>query len=200
MTGMKLTFVATMALAVAACGSKADKAGNDAVQANADGPVGAAGVKDACSLITRDEVGAIIGDKVVATKPSAGSCEYDTADPQASSVTIELNQDDAAGQMDIAKRTAGFLKGMGARAAKEGGGAGQDVNAMLSESGDTPKVGDEALFGPNQKLSVLKGKIYIAVQPPIMRSRTTGGNPLLSTDDKKKMAIAIAEKAVSRLP
>jgi hypothetical protein len=38
------------------------------------------------------------------------------------------------------------------------------------------------------------------VQPPIMRSRMSSGNPMLSSDDRKKMALAVAEKALTRLP
>jgi hypothetical protein len=155
---------------------------------------------DPCSLVSAEEVAQIVGEKIVAAKPAEGSCTYETEDAQASSVTIELNQTDAASQMDIARRTAGVLKDMGAEAAEQGGAAGQDVNAMLSESGDSPKIGDEAFFGANHELSVRKGNSYIAVSPPMMRSRLAGGNPLLSGEDKKKMATAIAEKAVARLP
>ena len=154
---------------------------------------------DPCTLVTAVEIGEIIGDKIVATKPADGSCIYETEDAQASSVTVELDQSDAAGQMDVARSSAGVLKDMGDEVAASGG-AGQDANAMLSDSGDAPKVGDEAFFGPNQQLSVRKGSSYIAVQPPMMRSRMSGGNPLLSSEDKKKMALAIAEKAVGRLP
>ena len=195
----KSALAALMALAAAGCGSSSESSNNEAAStASATGA--AAPQADPCSLVTPDEMGEIIGDKIVAAKPSDGSCTYETQDAQASSVTIELNQTDAAGQMDIAKRTAGVLKGMGGAAAKEGGAAGQDVNAMLSDSGDTPKVGDEAFFGANNQLSVRKGSSYIAIDPPIMRSRMASGNPMLSSDDKKKMAIAIAEKAVGRLP
>jgi hypothetical protein len=190
------------ALGLAACGSGGEEGSNAAEAPPGDTPVATAAAvqTEPCSLVTADEVGGILGDKIVAAKPGEGSCTYETADAQASSVAIELNQTDAAGQMDIAKRTAGFLKGMGQQAAKEGGAAGQDVNAMLSDSGDTPKVGDEAFFGPNTQLSVRKGNSYLAIQPPIMRSRMAGGSPLLSSADKKKMARAIAEKAIARLP
>jgi len=187
------------ALLAAGCGSETSEHGNASAPAGTR-PDAAASATDPCSLVTAEEVGAIIGDKIVATEKGEGSCVYQTADAQASSVEIELNQSDAAGQMDIAKRTAGFLKGMGDAAAKEGGAAGKDVQAMLSESGDAPKVGDEAFFGPNSQLSVRKGASYVAILPPIMRSRMAARNPLLSADDKKKMAVAIAEKAVSRLP
>jgi hypothetical protein len=190
---------AVMALALAGCGSKPD-GGTEASGTHSEAtPAAAAAGTDPCSLVTTAEMGEILGEEIVAAKPGEGSCTYETQDAQASSVTIELDQKDAAGQMDIAKRTAGVLKGMGEEASKQGA-AGQDVNAMLSDSGDTPSVGDEAFFGPNTQLSVRKGNSYIAIQPPIMRSRMSGGNPLLSGDDKKRMAMEIAQKAVSRLP
>ena len=195
------TFLTLMVLAAAGCGSgDTNDAAPDAAGPETAAAGGSAAKTDPCSLVTAGEMGEIIGDTVVATKSGEGGCTWETQDAQASSVTIELNQTDAAGQMDIAKRTAGFLKDMGAEAAKEGGAAGQDVNAVLGDSGDTPKVGDEAFFGANNELSVRKSASYIAIAPPIMRSRMAAGNPMLSSDDKKKMALAIAEKALARLP
>lgn len=187
--------VAMMA-ALAGCGggSPADGA-NEATAA----PAGSANKADACSLVTAEEVGVILGEAIVATEPGEGSCEYQTADAGASSVTIELDQGDAAGAMNVARRAAGTLKDIGASAAGEGA-AGAEVNAMLSESAGSPKVGDEAFFGPNSQLSVRKGNSYIAVTPPIMRSRMAAGNPMLSAEEKRKMALALAEKALSRLP
>lgn len=197
MRGLKASWV-LLAIAVAGCGSGG---GNEAAPAGGEEAARAASAQtDPCSLVTAAEVGEIIGDKIVAAKPADGSCTYETEDAQASSVTVELNQSDAAGQMGVARQAAGILKGMGEEAAEQGGQAGQDVNAMLADSGDTPKIGDDAFFGPNQQLSVRKGNSYIAIQPPIMRSRMAAGNPMLSSDDKKKMAVAIAEKAVGRLP
>jgi hypothetical protein len=190
---------AIVALALSGCGSNSDESSQAGGNQASAAPAAAAAGTDPCSLVTTAEVGQIVGDEIVATKPGEGSCTYETQDAQASSVTIDLDQKDAAGQMDIARRTAGVLKGMGEEAAKQGA-AGQDVNAMLSDSGDAPKVGDEAFFGPNSQLSVRTGASYIAVQPPIMRSRMASGNPLLSGEDKKRIALEIAQKAVSRLP
>lgn len=187
-----------LALALAACGSGG---GDSTDQAPAtDQPATAAAEQaDPCSLVTAEEVGTIIGAAIVATKPGEGSCLYETDDAQASTVTIELDQADAAGAMDVARKAAGVLEDMGAAAGGEGA-AGADVNAMLSDSGDAPKVGDEAFFGPNSQLSVRKGGSYIAVSPPMMRSRMAAGNPMLSAEDKQRMALEIARKAVDRLP
>lgn len=200
MAELSLKVAGFLALTLSACHS-AGPSGDNSGAAGANIAQATASIKrtDPCSLVTADEVGQIIGDKIVGTKAASGSCEYDTQDAAASSVTLELNQSDAAGEMHTAKQAAGVLKGMGAEAANGGGAAGADVNAMLSQSGATPKLGDESFFGPNQELSVRKGASYIAVQPPLMRSRMAGGNPLLSDDDKKKMAITIAQKALARL-
>ena len=192
--------VAVIAFGLAGCGGANSDSGNAAAenQATEATPAATSGT-DPCTLVTVEEVRAVIGDKVTSSAASNGGCQYQTADAMASSVTIELNQTDAAGAMDIARKAAGALKGIGSAVADQGG-AGADVNAALSDSGDSPKIGDEAFFGPNQQLSVRKGASYISVSPPMMRSRMAAGNPMLSSDDKKKMAIAIAEKAVTRLP
>ena len=65
--------------------------------------------------------------------------------------------------------------------------------------GNAPGLGDEAFFGANQQLHVLKGDSYLAVSPPTMRSRMSGGNPLLPTEKKREIATAIAQKIASKL-
>lgn len=191
----------SLLLVLAACsGSDSDEASADPAE-NGSAQVATSSAKavDPCGLVSAAEVTAVLGEQVLAARPNGTSCVYETADAQASSVTIEVKQGGAAAEMETMRRTAGVLRDMGGAAAQQGG-AGQDLNAMLSDSGDQPKIGEDALFSANQLLSVRKGDTYISVQPPIMRSRMAGGNPLLSEDDKKQMAIAIAEKAVSRLP
>jgi hypothetical protein len=188
---------ALVALTLVGCGSE-DSSSGTAETENAVAETAASGA-DPCSLVTSEEIAAVIGEPIVGKAANDGRCEYQTADAAASSVTIELDQADALGAMDVARKAAGVLKDVGGAVADQGG-AGADVNAALSDSGDSPKIGEEAFFGPNQQLSVRKGSSYIAVSPPMMRSRMAAGNPMLSAADKKKMAMAIAEKAVSRLP
>ena len=185
-----------LALGLSACGGAVGSDGeNQATAAATPAPK----ASDPCSLATAEEVGAVLGEPIVATEPGEGSCQYQTADAMASSVTIELNQSDAAGQMATARQAASDLQDVGAAVADQGG-AGADTNALISAGGESPRLGDESFFGPNQQLSVRKGSSYIAISPPMMRSRMAGGNPILSADDKKRMALAIAEKAVARLP
>ena len=188
---------AALAMAMAACGGGPEVENGAESASNAD--TAAVAQIDPCSLVTADEVGAIVGDKIVATSPAEGRCTYETADAQASAVTIEVDQEDAKNHMQVERDTAKVLGRMGGAAAGEGP-AGQDVNAMLNDSSDPPGIGDEALFDINSRLSVRKGSVYVAVEPPMMRSRMAGGSPLLSAADKRKMALAIAEKALSRLP
>lgn len=185
-----------MALVLGGCGGSGDASSENGA---APAATAAAKASDPCSLLTTAEVTAVIGEEIVAAQPGDGRCEYQTADAMASSVTIEVNQSDAAGEVQAARQAASALKDLGGAVAGEGG-AGADTNAMLSETGDAPKLGDEAFFGPNQQLSVRKGGSYIAVRPPMMRSRMAAGNPMLSAEDKRKMAVAIAEKALARLP
>ena len=46
---------------------------------------------------------------------------------------------------------------------------------------------------------MLKGDVYFAVSPPQMRSRMSGGNPLLPAEKKREMAAAIAQKIAGKL-
>ena len=195
---MRIIGLSVAALALSACGSgdgggnAADAARNEAI-AEAGKPI------DPCSLVTKEEVGAAIGDTITATKAAEATCTYETADAQAASVVVEVDQKDAANHMQVERDTAKALGRMGGAVAGEGA-AGADVNAMLSDSSEAPGIGDEALFDVNARLSVRKGNVYVAVEPPMMRSRMAGGSPLLSAADKRKMALAIAEKALARVP
>jgi hypothetical protein len=188
------------AIALTGCGPGGEDQANPPAVSETAAPATQAGTIDPCSLLTAEEIGQVIGEKVVTTKPSEGICTYQTADAQASSVTIEVNQSDATGQMEFAKRTAGALEDIGAEAAAGGGAAGRDVGERLSRPGDLPRLGDQAFFGANTQLNVLKGNTYLAISPPIMRSRMAAGNPMLSASDRKKIAVAIAQVALARVP
>jgi hypothetical protein len=186
------------AVALAGCGSDAANEASpkgDEVAASSTRPTAAA---DPCSFISREDVTAITGEAVVGTKAEGDTCRYETADAMASSVQVDIKQSGGKEEMDVARSAAGALGSMGADL-KESGGAAGDTGTLLAESGAAPKIGDQAFFGPNQQLSVLKGDIYFAVSPPQMRSRMSGGNPLLPVDKKREMAAAIAQKIASKL-
>jgi hypothetical protein len=82
---------------------------------------------------------------------------------------------------------------------KDSAGAAGDAGESISDTSAAPGLGDEAFFGPNQQLHVLIGDFYFAVSPPTMKSRMSGGNPLLSEETKRKMATAIAHRVFSKL-
>jgi hypothetical protein len=191
--GPSLVFCAMLA----ACGSNTEQAASN--DAGTDGaPTAATASTDPCALVTTEEMAAIIGEKVTGTEPGDGECKYKTED-DASTVTIALDQSDAADAMRVARQAAGALSGIGGAVADEGG-AGADVNAMLSDQGETPRLGEESFFSTGSQLNILKGNSYLAISPPIMRNRMGPGNPMLSSDDKKMMAVKIAETALARLP
>jgi hypothetical protein len=100
--------------------------------------------------------------------------------------------------MEIARSAVGALGKMGADM-KDAGGAEADVGQAISETGAAPGIGDEAFFGPNQQLHVRKSDVYFAVTPPAMRSRMSGGSPLLSAEAKREMASAIAKRVLTKL-
>ena len=116
-----------------------------------------------------------------------------------SSVEIEVKQTGAADEMQTARDAAGVLGNMGADM-KDAKGVEGDLGELLSEtSSSVSGIGDEAFFGANQQLHVLKNNVYFAVSPPTMRSRMGSGNPMLSAEEKREMARAIAQKVVAKL-
>ena len=58
---------------------------------------------------------------------------------------------------------------------------------------------NEVLLMDKQVAYQVNGDVYFSVTPPTMRSRMSGGNPMLSADDKRKMATAVAERVLSKL-
>lgn len=190
----RFALVCGLALAAQGCGSE-PAAENAAVPA-ASAP--AAAGADPCALVTKEEVAAAIGEAVVEAKAEGGTCSYETEDAMASSVTVEVTRTGGAGEMQAARDAAGVLGRIGGKMA-EGKGAEAQAGEAMAEGGAAPGLGDQAFFGANQQLHVLKGDSYLAVSPPTMRSRMSGGSPLLTGDQKKAMARAIAEKALARL-
>ena len=191
----RFALLCVLAAAAQGCGSEPG-GGNDAVPAaSAPAPSAAA---DPCALVTKEEVAAAIGEAVVQAKSDGGACSYETEDAMASSVKVEVARTGGAGEMQAARQAAGVLGRIGGTMA-EGKGAEAQAGEAMAEGGAAPGLGDQAFFGPNQQLHVLKGDSYLTVSPPTMRSRMSGGNPLLSADQRRAMARAIAEKALARL-
>ena len=202
-TGRSWRFALVCGLAAAAqgCGSGSD--GDNAAGLEASDRAGAtassaAAEADACALVTREEVAAAIGEAVVRAQSDGKACSYETEDAMASSVKVEVVRTGGAGEMQAAREAAGVLGRIGGKMA-EGKGAEAQAGEAIAEGAAAPGLGDQAFFGANQQLHVLKGDSYLAVSPPTMRSRMSGGNPLLSDEQKRAMARAIAEKALARL-
>jgi hypothetical protein len=116
----------------------------------------------------------------------------------ASSVQVDIKQSGGKEEMEIARTASAALGSIGDQM-KNTGGAEADTGERIGESASAPKIGDQAFFGANQQLHVLKGDAYFAVSPPQMRSRMSGGNPLLPVEKKREIAVALAQKIVTKL-
>ena len=191
-------FASLLALAVAGCGSESSNEASAADQDAVASGESAAGSADPCSLISKDDIAAVTGEAVVETKAEGNTCRYETDDAMASSVQVDIKQSGGKEEMEIARTAAGALGSIGEEM-KNSGGAEADAGELVSESAAAPRIGDQAFFGANQQLHVLKGDSYFAVSPPQMRSRMSGGNPLLPVEKKREMAVAIAQKIVTKL-
>lgn len=195
----RFMLISGLALAAQGCGSEPSGDNAAALQASDNAPAASAAAEgDPCALVTREEVAAVIGEAVVQAKSDGGACGYETEDAMASSVKVEVTRTGGAKEMEAAREAAGVLGRLGGKMAEGTGAQGQAGEAM-AEGAAAPGLGDQAFFGANQQLHVLKGDSYLAVSPPTMRSRMSGGNPLLSGEQKRAMARAIAEKALARL-
>jgi len=107
------------------------------------------GGKDAqASLLTKEEVGAVLGQAVTSIEGNGTHLTYKT-DAMQLEAHIELDQQnnvaDAVQSMQGARTATGFL-----------GGKPEEV----------PGLGDEALFGAMSTLYLRKGNAFILIQPP----------------------------------
>jgi len=177
----RFTLICGLALVLQGCGSGPDGGNAAAPEASGNGSTSAASA-DACTLVTREEVAEAIGEPVVQAQSDGEGCSYETEDA-ASSVRVEVARTGGADEMQTARDAAGVLGRIGGKMA-EGKGAEAQAGEAMAEGGAVSGLGDQAFFGANQQLHVLKGDSYFAVSPPMMRSRMSGGNPLLSEDQK----------------
>ncbi len=188
---------ASLALALSACGGEA---GNEPSGGTGDGAASGAktaAASDPCSMISKEDVTAVTGEPVLEAKADGDTCHYTTED-DASSLEVLIKRSGGAEEMDVARSAAGALGAIG-NEMKGAEGAEGDTGELLSERASAPAIGDQAFFGANRQLNVLKGDVYFAVSPPTMRSRMSGGNPLLSGEQRREMATAIATKIAAKL-
>jgi hypothetical protein len=199
---IKTVLLCSLALAVFGCNSsssseattsRAETSGSTANASQASSTI------DVCSLVTKEDVGAAIGETIVQTEATDDTCIYQTEDDMGSRVEIEVKRKDAGGEMQAARDVAKILGKLGGEM-KDAKGAEGDVGEMLAkDSASVSGIGDEAFFGANEQLFVLKNNVYFTVLPPMMRPRTGSGNPLLKAEEKRAMAKVIAQKAAAKL-
>ena len=141
-----LSFVA--AVGALACGGKADSgaAGGEGETASATASATTAGAKttdrDPCALFTEAQMGEVIGTTVTRHETQSSRCIYYTADPNVY-VDLEVNRSDADAMWK------------GVNAGNAAIGAAQDSLAG---------IGDQAFFGPRDRLYARKGGTFVAVE------------------------------------
>ncbi|WP_404338555.1 hypothetical protein AB2M62_06270 [Sphingomonas sp. MMS12-HWE2-04] len=71
---------------------------------------------------------------------------------------------------------------------------------LKRDNSAAPKLGDEAMWGANDTLSVRKGDAFVEVTPPLMHDPANhSGYPLVRKEEKRAIAQAIATKVLERL-
>lgn len=124
-----------------ACSGSAEDSADTVVAAQAtDQPSSQEGT---CSLITDAEIGEAIGASVISHEaPTPNQCIYSTAEPMVF-IDVELDREDG-------------------EAAWRGINAG---NAMIEAAQDSlTGIGDEAFFGPRNRLYIKKGGSFAAIE------------------------------------
>ena len=189
--------LAALAIGLASCGGgkTADTSATDGSQS-----VAAAGETfDPCSVMTADEMTAITTDKVNTLRRSdTNTCTYQSDPHDGPDVTIYKT--DGAHQMEIQRKSSALLGGMG-KAVADKGGAGADTDTLLQpDTAVVPKLGDDAMWSTNTTLSVRKGDVFVQVAPPMMHDMANHpGFPIVSVEEKRKIAQAVVEKLLAKL-
>lgn len=191
---MTIGLMTTAALVLASCGSS-DRTG-------AEGSDTAAVAEDAidpCSLITAQEMTAITSDAVTRADRGGATCHYRSNPDMAVQVTVQASG--GAEHMETVRNAAKLLGGMGASVAGQGN-AGEDVADILSEDKSAaPPLGDEAIWGMNDTLSVRKGDAFVEVTPPLMHDRANHpGYPIVSKEEKRRIAARVVAKVFAKMP
>lgn len=179
-----------------ACGRPQDQSAVSSTSATGAAPAGAA--VDVCSLVAPDAVTAVIGQPIVVSRPGVDSCKYETEDPMASSVEVLVKRQNAGEEMAVARKASGILADVGEEMGRSKGAKG-DVGATLQQGATSAGIGQEAFFDSNQSLHVLDRNAYFTISPPMMRSRMGPGNPMLSEQERRGMAKALAQKVAAAL-
>lgn len=194
---MKIVGFTALAFAtamLAGCGGGSPEGGGEKAVAEAQ----ARKVKlDPCSFITAEEVAGITTDKVTRAAASGDFCKYHAEPDDGLEVTV--SDGDAVKRMEVVRRSLALLKGIGKEVSSQGA-VGGDVGGMLQGApGDTPAVGDDAVWGLNGTLSARKGDFFAEVTPPIMHDPATHpGYPLVSKEEKRTIALQVMTRILAK--
>lgn len=135
-------------LLLSGCGREHASGGAASTERSAARPARATGTGGQDALLTREEVGAVLGQPVTNIEGKGSHLTYKT-DTMMLETTIELDRKrgvaDAVQAMAGARTATGFL-----------GGKAEEV----------PGLGDEAIFAAMSTLYVRKGDAFILIQPP----------------------------------
>jgi hypothetical protein len=195
--------LSVMALTLAGCGSKpaAQPGANEAATSSNSAPVSTAVAFDPCSVLTADEVTAVITDKITQTKANDHSCEYHAGPNDTDGTQIMIYQSGGTEQMQDIRKANQLLGGLGSAVSAQGD-VGKDVQASITPpaEGGAPAIGDEAVWEPNDVLAVRKGDAFVQVTPPIVRFGSNGSIPKMISDvDKRAISQKLAEAALAKL-
>ena len=156
------------AAGVAACGGKKADGGSASAAGGETATATAAAAKttdgDPCALFTEAQMGQVIGTTVTRHETQSSRCIYYTADPNVY-VDLEVNRSDADAMWK------------GVNAGNAAIGAAQDSLAG---------IGDQAFFGPRDRLYARKGGTFVAVE---------AGFDAKVRDRARKVARAALERA-----
>jgi hypothetical protein len=202
MSGLALSLVA---LALAGCGSNspARKDTNTAVAADAPSMIApkatASTTLDPCNVLTADAVATVTSDKVTHTEVIDHDCHYHTGLDDDGTV-ISIYPSGGKEQMEDVRKAYKLLGGIGG-AVSGVADVGKDVQSAITApaEGRAPALGDEALWGPNDVLAVLKGDVFVQVTPPVAHDPASHHGMLVSGTDKRAMAQKLASAALAKL-
>ncbi len=130
------------ALALASCGPAANQASATSDRNSATSSPATAPDESPCSFITQTEMSTVLDRPVTRQEPSGRRCIYYTEDPL---VFVDLELD---------RQTAAELwKGVNAG------------NALIGAAQNSvPGLGEQAFFGPRDRLYVLSGQAFLAIE------------------------------------
>ena len=139
---MKGWLILAVGLAVAACSSGDDSAATGADSAATAGSAGTVQPSDPCGIVSEAEMSGAVG-ATVTERSSAGAntCVFKTGGPLVYA-SVEIDREGAA--------------------AWEGINSGDSLIGAAQDS--LAGIGDKAFFGPREKLYIMKGSTFIAVE------------------------------------